>query len=375
MLEELLPSIVATSSLERKLLPTAQADALLATEQSKKIINNIQQITDITDEQFAILYQKLINNFVEFVQLLPTPNTVQLGSLMHDGLARALLALQQQKNYTEDQQPDPLLTYVLFSAALLFDLGFTINGRTVIISESDGTFVQEWIPSKGSMPTIDGNYYRIRSTGGISAKYSRRITPLLAQQTMPLIGFNWLAQDYEAFNSWIALLNNEADITNNLDLYLNYAHKKILNTPTQLLPPKIEIITPKETALGEDFLAWLKQGIHAQTISINTYNSDIHLIENGLFLETPEIIEKFCAQAPKKPPWQEVFAQLKKIGFIKPNTEQPVTYTYTSQNQPLPFIQQLSPQQEKLAKDSWQQNLKHKTRRGIEIFNTDFHKG
>lgn len=368
MPEELFQPITVTS--ERRLFAIVQADVLLATEQNKKIINNIQQITNITNEQFTILYQELINNFVEFVQLLPSSNAAQLGSLIHEGLVRALLALQQQKDYTENQHPDPLLTYALFSAALLFELGFTINNRTVIISEQDGTFVQEWIPSKGSMQTTDKNYYRIRFAGGISAKSSRRITPLLAQQIMPLIGFNWLAQDYEVFNTWIRLLNNEQDTTNNLDLYLNYAHKKILNISSQELPPNIYIITPEDTTLGEDFLVWLKQGINAQTISINTYNSDIHLIENGLFIEIPEIITKFCIQTPKKPMWKEVFAQLKKIGFINPNTEQLVTYTYTAQTQPLPFIQKLSPKQEtnKLPKDSWYQNNRH----GVEIFNRCF---
>ena len=370
---------------ERSLLPIVTADILLETNQNKKIISNIHQITAIAAEHFAILYQELINNFAEFVQLLPTNNEAQLGSLIDEGLLRALFALQQQKDYIEDHQPDPLLTYTLFSAALLFAIGFTTNNRTVIISEKDGTFIKEWIPTKETMQAAGGNYYRIRYAGGISATLSRRITLLLAQQLMPLAGFNWIAQDSTALNTWITLLNNETDKTNNLHLHLDYACKKTLATPPHRTSTNINIITPEETALGEDFLAWLKDGLTTKTISSNTYNSDIHLVENGLFLEIPEIIEKFCTQSPQKPTWQQVFGQLKKIGFINldTTTEQLVTYTYKNGNntQPLPFVQQLTMQKQEtnkhptireFKKKSWEQDTKNKTRHGVETFRPCF---
>jgi len=317
---------------ERSLFPIVSADILLASNQRKTIIKDIRQTVDISDEHFDTLYQSLINSFIEFVQLLPANNEAPLGSLMDRGLLRTSFALQQQKNEDEDHEPDPLLVYTLFSCALLFDVGFVTNDRTVIISEKDGTFIKEWLPNKGKMQQSDGDYYRVRYGGGMPSVLSRRVTPLFAQQLMPLAGFNWIAQDLDAFNAWTAILNNEKKLANDLNLYFDYANKKIADEPAEefFSAINIKVLEPEETALGEDFLEWLKDGLDTETISINTYDSDIHVIENGLFLETPEIINKFCAQSQKNPMVDAVFTQLKKIGFINldETNEKLATYTY-----------------------------------------------
>lgn len=356
---------------ERSLFPIVAADVLLASAPRKAILENIRQAVDISDEHFNILYQSLINNFVEFVQLLPANNEAQLGSLMDEGLLRASFALQQQKNEDEDQQPDPLLVYTLFSAALLFDVGYAINNRTVMISEKDGTFIKEWLPNKGKMQQSDGGYYRIRFGGGEPTELSRRVTPLFAERLMPLAGFNWIAQDSDAFDSWIALLNNEKEIVNDLKPYLDYANKKILAEPAKefFSAVNINILEPQETVLGEDFLEWLKNGLDTEAISINAYDSDIHMIEDGLFLEVPEIINKFCAQSPKKPAWEAVFAQLKKIGFVNSSetSEQLATYTYDYAE---PVKQQPDAQKQEANNKQQAQNVAPKQespRRGIRV--------
>jgi hypothetical protein len=372
---------------ERSLFPIVAADVLLASTPRKVVLENIRKTVDISDEHFNILYQSLINNFVEFVQLLPANNEAQFGSLMDEGLLRASFALEQQKNADEDQQPDPLLVYTLFSAALLFDVGFAINNRTVMVSEKDGTFIKEWLPNKGKMQQLDGGYYRVRYGGGMSLELSRRVTPLFAQQLMPLAGFNWIAQDPEAFDGWIVLLNNEKEIVNDLKPYLDYANKKILAEPAKEVfsAININILEPQETALGEDFLEWLKNGLDTEAISVNAYDSDIHIIEEGLFLETPEIINKFCAQSPKNPTWEAVFAQLKKIGFVNlsETSEQLATYTYNYANinelKPMPAKQQLDAQKQEVNNRQQAQNVASKQespeppkkpliRRGIKVF-------
>ncbi len=47
---------------------------------------------------------------------------------MDEGLLRALFVLQAQ-NVEKAEQIDPLITYVLFSSALLFDSGFATENR------------------------------------------------------------------------------------------------------------------------------------------------------------------------------------------------------------------------------------------------------
>jgi hypothetical protein len=367
---------------ERSLYPIVAANVLLSSNKRKKIIKDIRQTVDISDEYFNTLYQQLINNFVEFVQLLPTNNEASLGSLMDKGLLRALFALQLQKDETENHDPDPLLTYTLFSASLLFDAGFATNNRTVILSKKDGTFVKEWSPYKGKMQKSGGGYYRIRPGGDMTPELSRHSTILLTQQLIPAVGFNWITQDRNAFNAWIEVLNNEKAATNNLQPYFDSANKKALyETPQKAFPTtNIKPTKPKETALGEDFLEWIKKALKTKTIAINTYNSDIHVIEGGLFLEIPELIKKFCAQSSKNPKAEQIFAQLKKIGFISlsETREELATYTYTNidDSNPLSFMWQLDLYKSAITDDQtikskqklWEQSTKHKIRHGIEVF-------
>lgn len=350
---------------ECSLFPIATADVLLSSKQRKIIIKNIRQLIDISDEHFDILYQSLINNFVEFVQLLPTNSEDRLGSLIDNGLLRSLFALQLQTNEAENHQPDPLMVYALFSVSLLLDIGFVTNNYTVMISEKDGTFIEEWLPSKGKMQQSNGGYYRIRYGGGMSLELSRKIVLILVQQLMPPAGFNWIAQDQDIFSDWIDIFNNEKEATNDLKSYIDLANKKISNEPQKdfFLEANTGEIIPEETALGEEFIEWLKNELTNKTIGINTYDSNIHVIENGLFLEIPEVINKFCLKSSKNPIFAAtLFMQLKKIGFISSNEtdDQLAIYVYTDINnlKPVHFMQKLP-----LSK----QNSKNLIRYGVEV--------
>jgi hypothetical protein len=152
----------------------------------------------------------------------------------------------------------------------------------------------------------------------------------------------------------------------------------------------LNAIEPAETALAEDFLEWLQLGLKTKKIPFNTYESDIHVIENGLFLEIPDILKKFCAQSTKNPRWDQVFAQLKKIGLIsKDETRKELSvYTYANDDthkQLAPILQsdlynkksQLNQvnqasQTTKPNKKSWMPFIKPKVRSGVKILKPYF---
>lgn len=311
---------------ERILVPILTADALLSAAKYQKIISNIPKLVDLQDKEFAILYQQLISNFAQFVQLIPLSNDADLGSLLEIGLFRALAIIQ-------NDTIDPLMTYVLFSASLLFDIGSLTHDRTIIISKEDGTFIKEWAPHKGEMQPSDGGYYRIRHGGNKSLWLSRNLTPILARQLMPTIGFNWIAEDPAAFDIWLSiLLNHKEKESNEFKMSFKQVNKKIHEKPALIqptLPKNIQLLEPQATALGEEFLNWLENGIKNKTIEVNGYNADIHVIENGLFLEMPSTVEKFCLQSALKPSVTQVTAQLKKIGLF--GTNEITKYTYKNQ--------------------------------------------
>ena len=87
---------------ERTLIPMLPSDTLLSVPRYQKIIGEIRQSLDPTEEEFNTLYRQLIDNFITFVQLLPSNHGGKLGSVLSEGLWRALLTLQLQKSESEN---------------------------------------------------------------------------------------------------------------------------------------------------------------------------------------------------------------------------------------------------------------------------------
>jgi hypothetical protein len=188
---------------------------------------------------------------------------------------------------------------------------------------------------------------------------------------MPLAGYSWITQDPHAFSSWIALLNNEKDASNSLKPHLDRARKELIDKPLPNPTAVIKPIKPIASALAEDFLDWLKDGIETKKIRINDYDADIHIIKGGLFLEMPAIIKRFCAQSSKKPKIEQVMAQLKKTGFISSSEdrEELATYLYTNtkESSPLSFMWKPAPKTQSTT-SAKKSNSKTETRQGIEVF-------
>ncbi len=62
---------------------------------------------------------------------------------------------------------------------------------------------------------------------GTPSWLARRSAPLLARQIMPKVGFNWIASDFYALNTWLMLLNNEQEGIEALKLYFERANRML----------------------------------------------------------------------------------------------------------------------------------------------------
>lgn len=302
---------------ERSLIPIVSPEALLSSRQREKIISEIKTIVDAPDEHYAVLYDQLIKNFAEFVQVLPTNNEAKLGSLLIEGLLRSLFVLQIQKQ-SSAEKTDPITTYVLFSAALLFDVGFSTYNRTVAISNKQGEFVKQWWPHKGAMQIEDG-YYKIRRGGGFPPWLARRATVLFAKHLMPPLGYHWIARDVNAFNTWISLLNNEREGIEDLKLYFDRAIEQLEKHKTEpgfVVPVELDVTEPNEVSLAEDFLEWLENGLEDGSININNKDSNVHMTPDGLLIDIPGIFQEFSKWSPQHPLWSLALEKFKQLGLV-----------------------------------------------------------
>ena len=305
---------------ERDIFPIVPSSTLLRSNARQKILQDIRKFSEAPDDPYDDLYQKLIKDFADFVQLLPANNEGRLGSLLDEGLLRGLYVLQlQQEEREKGKDIEPVMNYTVFSAALMFDIGCVIEDRTVVVSDRDGGFVRYWLPYDGPMSGTDG-YYKIRRGGGVPPWVSKRISVLLARQLLPAIGFRWIAEDAYALNIWLALLNNDRDSAGAFSMLLDKALDmvKVFKTSQDffMMPFDIDVTESETNALAEEFLEWLRKNLEAKRFSMNDEKSLVHLTKKGVFLDK-ELFKKFIEESKKRNvSFAKVFEQMRNLGLV-----------------------------------------------------------
>ena len=301
---------------ESDIFPILTEKELLGSVARKKWLNDIKISSLAPPEHYEILYDNLIKNFVEMVQILPVNNEARLYSLLDEGLLRGVYVLDLQCAANTKSDVNPLMQYVLFSAALLFDIGFVLENRMVIISSKEGDFVREWYPHFGAMLPQDG-YYRIRRGNGMPTWLCRKMAVVLAKQLMPEVGFDWIAKDSYALNVWLSLLNADKEGGGELSLFFNRAEElldEFKTTQDFFIPLDLEIIDAKDTQLGDDFLKWLQEGIVNGTISTNKIDSNIQNLEEGVLVNMNSLLDTFVAE--RKVSKERLYESVSRLGIV-----------------------------------------------------------
>lgn len=303
------------------LYPVLRAAELLAHPKRALLLERIEQNTHLDSEYYDRLYRPLITDVVEFVQVLPYHVGGALGSLMDYSLERGALALRMY-NERLGEDPDPLQAYALFSAALLQDVGKVMSQQKVMISDEQGCFIAEWLVCEGSL--LDkAKFYKIRCLDQELIGLAQAVTPILARQLMPPLGFTWLWDNHHIFRAWLGMLTGSsaggiviAELLQLVNQQLDAELQKLA------LPPlAIEVTEPEQTALGEAFLAWLQQQLEAGTI-VNQAAGPVHVLASGdLLLECPQIFKQFCAGYARRADYVVVSKQFNYLGFTKMSGE------------------------------------------------------
>lgn len=306
---------------ESTLFPVLSRDDLLPEVEEKIYLKKLQDLVGVPDDHFRAVYRELIDNFVEFVQVLPESYGEDLGSLLNDGLRRGLYSVQLL-NETSNTKPHPLFIFAVFSVALLSDVGHVVSSQKVMISDDKGVFLDEWCPFLGPIKEF-GAYYKLRAYSGGSKALMRSSTPVIARQLLTDTGIVWLASNSRILDMWLAFLHKGEDWEGGLGKILKLEKKQfdLRSQEIGLVPIDISLLDAMGTELGEKFLAWLKEGIENGSISVNKADSHVHIvrsgeIEQGVFLEAPEIFQQF-ANTIKVRDWIVIYKQFNYLGLTK----------------------------------------------------------
>lgn len=266
------------------ILPVLKAVELLGNNRHQSLIEEVSILSKLPDDYFASLYEDAINNFAEFVQILPMQINRPLSGLLNQSLARANLVL---KNFVLDQgkNVDPLWNYAVFTAALFSDVSKVIINQKIIIVDKEGNFVDDWRPFEGSMVSL-GQYYKIYSIANVFERLRHTITPLLARQLLPELGFLWISSDPKVFADWMDALRGDEDQGGKVSRALALIRREDEIALFESIPQiEVDQIESEATIHGEAFFNWLKNGIASNDIKTNTADAAVHVVDAGVFLD------------------------------------------------------------------------------------------
>lgn len=268
-----------------KLLPILSARELLGMSRHQVLLQQLEPLTGLSNEQFSILYINLIEQFAEFVQVLPSQPNGILSGLLNEGFARAMSTLESFLGQKLPGFRDPLEIYAIFSASLLFDIHKAILDHRVTLTNDKGKFKDYWYPLEGSM-CGKADFYKLYSRGSIYQRLDRSLTLILARQLMPVLGYMWLSSDIKIFAQWLDALRGDASGGVISECVLAHTpheiYEKLLASLGQLPVDMIESIATTE---GDAFLAWLRDALEKGKLEFNTAEAGVHFTAEGLLIE------------------------------------------------------------------------------------------
>lgn len=343
------------------------AAELLKENAFDSIIKNIKSHLNIPLNDFNNIYQKTINNYVEFVQSLPnskhTNFNFEKGQILL-GLLRTDITLDESDNYSCPVDPKikstPLLIekryaiwqYAIFSGTLLIDLGRVISNYLIQTCKQDCSDKVLWLPVDGSMKNKnnDNTHYIYKTIEPNYESQKKKLNIIFARQIIPDYIFSWMYTEQDIFFEWLNLLEDEAQGSGTLHKLVVVSIKKLINEYMGVkLPDHILQLTPhhirnkekyhkdsfwkgvnfslkgdkyetqklKEYPNANEFLQWLKTGIKNKILTVNQPDSYVHTSAEGMFLVNPDIFLEFSKQSSKYSNWKTVYKQLSHLGVIK----------------------------------------------------------
>ncbi len=275
-------------------LPVQTAAALLADKRYRFYIEQVKELAGLPEDHFNHFYQAFIYRFAEFVQVIPDDPNSPLGSFITNGLLRGLNTLHQF--VTQFEKPSPLERYALFTACVLRDISHIITGQKIYITDDKGATIKLWQPFCGPLTEeTEGKSYKIFPMAQIYNRIGKSLRVTLARQVMGENGFLWIASDIRLFAEWIdALIEEDEEGSGRLVKVIRVYRRSGGGIIDNLPHTETDILDSPATKHADAFYDWLLNGLQDGSISTNTSDSNVHITDVGVFLQTPGIFDDFA---------------------------------------------------------------------------------
>jgi|GEM_PF-5524607 len=357
-----------------------RAEELFHDHRRKAWLEKLPDLTGTTPENYKLYYLPVVCNFAELVQNLPK---TKLGFYSHDGgfldlgLGRTVRAMELCQSYLKSgaeseksEEQRALWNYAVYTAALLLDVG-EVAAKLIVTLRQHAKKLGIWNPFNGSMLKFASHYsYDFAAENWDVLR--RQVTPLIARQLMPDVGFSWLSTDKDILNAWLALLQEnyrqvsawlsfiplaEAELfdhyfthyekdlvekfkTDKLAVFkdpsFSYRATEIAKTPlisssglfskgVAGMPANQATQMSEKTSIstvsGEAFSQWLKKNLASGNVTVNLPNSGVHVTTQGVLL-LEKVFQDFVKENPIYRDWRDVKRQFEQLEVAKQAVDQ-----------------------------------------------------
>jgi hypothetical protein len=324
------PSILGTVQ------PVMDAQSLINTLGVANAISVLRIKLAFPPEVFALAARPLIDGHAEFVQMLPVSGSGRFGTLggqLSRALATAIRALDRRRSQILPRGAAPEVigaqahrwTYAVFVAALLRDLPQVSQGMQVWMQMGTG-IPRAWSPAAGPMRACGALGYRFETLpgGALSDEVDTAIALRLFERCVPAPIQDWFRDDQALMAELRACLSGRADPAGVISelVACDVARSSLAPAPAVSPVPKVpaaiavgvvrapkaqtvttvdspeflEEVTPVDSALAGQFMAWLRQGVLAGALPVNTPEALVYVVAEGLLLASPRIFREFAKQ-------------------------------------------------------------------------------
>jgi Putative helicase/Putative conjugal transfer nickase/helicase TraI C-term len=304
------------------------AEILLNTPRRKQLIDRIAELLHLDKKNFDLICLKLLHNLANYCQKLPDSQNSyysQEGGLIDASLNRANAALEilhqyiniEKNKISEDQK---LWLYVLFSAAILRDIGKLISEYAVQLFDDKGHKWKKLDYFHGT-EIMKSAYYSFEFLHPGTKSFRNKITVILAKQLMPEAGFALISAQHYVLNTWLGLLMGDVDDNQTLeaiferaqdlaqqmylDDYLNFITNEKTVTQASFIGRTEKITNGRENiaSINKDFINWLKKNLGEGAIIINDKDNNMKIVDGHIFIND-KVFKDYAANGQKN--WQTI---------------------------------------------------------------------
>lgn len=324
---------VSASDWLQVLSPT---ELLQAHEQT---IGKIRQQVGVPLAHWNALYRSLIERFAEFVQLLPASEAHhhrERGGLLKHALETALKALTIRRGVLlphgasaealADKQD--VWTYATASAALLHDLGKPLVDQKITLCAIDGRLLGRWNPLAGPI-RAPATRYTVRYIRGRRYRLHPRLPPMLAHHVVPAVALEWLAQDLDVFEAWLATISGgDSEFAGALGQIIKQADG--LSVAADLSGDSLVATTGGRRPLAERLALALRKLVESQALPLNRPGAAGFVFDDDLWLVSKRALdalrEELTTETPSGVPNrnERLMDELQQHGILMPNGDRAI---------------------------------------------------